>query len=96
MAEVRKFKPGSGNSAIAQALEAALGAAVRPTTPGAPPEPGRPSAKAAPAVGATGLPLASAAAGGWVSIAPTKAPLVPKHHAEDEDDLLNEDDPAEH
>lgn len=41
MAEIRKHTRPSGQSPFAQALEKALGSAVRPATPGAPPQPNR-------------------------------------------------------
>jgi hypothetical protein len=43
MAEIRKFDPATGN-AIAQALRAAMGEPVRPTTPGKPAEKSEPPA----------------------------------------------------
>ncbi|MEL4504041.1 hypothetical protein AAEX63_04615 [Luteococcus sp. H138] len=81
MAEIRKHKPSAG-SPIAQALEKALGAAVRPVAPGAPPQPNSPERTPAvkpPTVGATSIP-----GGGWVKIKPSQAPKVTKH--DDEED----------
>lgn len=94
MAEIRKHKPAAGG-AIAQALEAALGAAARPTTPGAPPEPRRPASSVTrpTTASATGLPMASIPGGGWTTIDPTSAPVVPKpgHPTEDESDGFEDD-----
>lgn len=49
MAEIRKYDPAKGN-AIAEALRAAMGDPIRPTTPGQPAkvEPDEPAAKPAP------------------------------------------------
>ncbi|MGO4957549.1 hypothetical protein ACTQ49_09820 [Luteococcus sp. Sow4_B9] len=91
MAEIRKHRPTAG-SPIAQALEKALGASVRPVTPGAPPQPNHP--KQQPTVtpprvsgitGATGSP-------GWVSVDPSEALRAARKSApealdEDEDEL---------
>lgn len=62
MAEIRKHKAASGQSAVAQALEAALGAPVRPVTPGAPPRPaagddGTTTPPARPGITATSMPV---------------------------------------
>ncbi|MEL4357229.1 MULTISPECIES: hypothetical protein [unclassified Luteococcus] len=81
MAEIRKHKPSAG-SPVAQALEKALGASVRPVTPGAPPQPNAP--KQAPTTKPPTITSATAAAGGWVSIKPGQAPKVAKQPDEDE------------
>lgn len=78
MAEIRKHKAASGQSAVAQALEAALGAPVRPVTPGAPPRPtadGEDTAAVPPRPGitATSMPVTT-----W---AVTTRPVPPRAHA---------------
>lgn len=98
MAEIRKHKP--SKSAIAQALEAAMGASVKPVAPGAKPEPGeqkpksgkpaqahhvRPSAAAPTKATFDGLP-----AGAWTTINPGIVPVVPK--ASDADDDVDDGD----
>lgn len=78
MAEIRKHK--QTNSAIAQAIEAAMGASVRPTTPGAPPEPNRkPSARSTPGTTFTSMPTTGTAAG-WAAIDPSRL-LDAQHRA---------------
>ncbi|SJN40573.1 hypothetical protein [Luteococcus japonicus] len=77
MAEIRKHKP-TGSSPIAKALEQALGAAVRPVTPGAPPQPndpGRSPAAKPPTV--TGV-AHTLPATGWTTI----SPKPPEHDAD--------------
>ncbi|WP_420175659.1 hypothetical protein [Luteococcus sp. OSA5] len=86
MAEIRKHRPSAG-SPIAQALEKALGASVRPVTPGAPPQPNAPGQ--GPTVTppkATGIAGATTTTG-WVPINPAQAPKVTR--ADDEDDELD-------
>lgn len=84
MAEIRKHRP--GQSAVAEAIEKAMGAAVKPVTPGAPSQPGRPSAAGVPQPPSFG---AVPGAGSWVPITPDAVPVVPKH-VEDDEDLEDE------
>lgn len=49
MAEVRKFKP--GQSAIAEAVQKAMGESVRPVAPGGSPDPGKPEPTSATVTG---------------------------------------------
>lgn len=80
MAEIRKFKPGQGQSAIAKALEETLGAAVRPVTPGEPQQPVRSSdtegIPVPPRPGVTVTSTTSTPGIGWTT---TKPVLKPKH-----------------
>ncbi len=81
MAEIRKHKPNP--SAIAQALEAALGAAAKPVTPGAPPRPkGAATEPVTPSFGTASF--AAGAAGGWTTINPGQVPVVPKNTEDDD------------
>ncbi|GAA1390567.1 hypothetical protein [Luteococcus peritonei] len=85
MAEIRKHKTSAPNSAIAKALEQALGAAVRPVTPGAPPRPNQPeNPHVAPPTAGAAAPLPGS---GWVSLSPQAAPKVAKQR--DQDDELD-------
>lgn len=84
MAEIRKHKTFAGNSAIAKALEQAMGAAVRPVTPGAPPRPNQPeNPHVAPPSVSAASPLPG---GGWLSVPPATAPKLARPASEDPDE----------
>lgn len=69
MAEIRKHTASSGQSPFAQALEKALGSAVRPVAPGAPPQPNR-SDQEPPRQRQTATSLTTTSLPSWAAMAP--------------------------